>query len=130
MAAPDYKARFSEARTLLDYGYGICKLYQDENMDILPDAIVLGGVKESVSLQYESGFTFLSTDGSDVSNITKQIQINDQIQAPVTEGEVAGKAIYYLEGEEIGSVNLLFKESIKKAGFFDYFKKIMEGYLL
>ena len=52
MAAPDYKARFSEARTLLDYGYGICKLYQDENMDILPDAIVLGGVKESVSLQY------------------------------------------------------------------------------
>lgn len=130
MAAPDYKIRFSEARTLLDYGYGICKLYKDENMDILPDAVILGGVKENVPLRYESGFTFLSTDGSDLSSITKQIQINTEIYAPVTEGEIAGKAVYYLEGEEIGSINLLLKESVKKAGFFDYFKKIMENYLL
>ena len=33
MAAPDYKARFSEAVRLLDYGYANCSLYRDENKD-------------------------------------------------------------------------------------------------
>ena len=30
MAAPDYKARFSDARNLLNFGYAVCRLYEDK----------------------------------------------------------------------------------------------------
>ena len=36
MAAPDYKARFKDAVTLLNYGYGNCRLYKDETPPELP----------------------------------------------------------------------------------------------
>ena len=35
MGAPDYKARFKDARTLLSYGFNISDLYLDENTDPL-----------------------------------------------------------------------------------------------
>lgn len=130
MAAPDYKVRFSEAKTLLQYGYGICKLYRDENSDILPDVRILGGVKEEVPIRYEGEFSYLSTDGTDVSQIVKEFVLNDAVKAPVSEGDAAGKAVYYLNGKEIGSVPLLFKESVDRAGFLDYLKKVFQSYLI
>ena len=33
MGAPDYKVRFSDAASMLNYGFGICKLYVDENQN-------------------------------------------------------------------------------------------------
>lgn len=130
MAAPDYKIRFAEAKALFQYGYGVCKLYTDENSDILPDITILGGVKDSVAIRYERGFSYLSTDGSDVSGITKKFFFDEMKEAPVEEGNSAGKAVYFLNGEEIGSVDLLFAETVKKAGFWDCLKKIFESYLL
>ena len=35
MGAPDFKIRFSEARSLLEYGFAITKLYVDENNEKL-----------------------------------------------------------------------------------------------
>ncbi len=35
-------------------------------------------------------------------------------------GDVAGRAVYYLDGKEIGSVNLVFTEDIEKATYPDY----------
>ena len=130
MAAPDYKIRFAEAKSMLQYGYGICKLYHDENTDILPDAKIQGGVKEEASVRYEGEFSYLSTDGSDVSGITKEILLDSQIKAPVKEGDSAGKAVYYLNGNEIGSVKLLFAESVERAGFLDYLKKAFQSWLI
>jgi len=59
MAAPDYKVRFQDAVTLLNYGFAKCKIYRDENQDALPELVVNGGVADSVPIAYESGF-FLS----------------------------------------------------------------------
>lgn len=130
MAAPDYKVRFSEAKTLLTYGYNICKLYCDENTDILPDLIINGGVREETPVEYEKEFSYLSTDGADLSGITKEIQLNHQMEAPILKGDIVGQAVYYLNGTEIGTVNILCKEDVEKAGFLDYWKKIWFNYLL
>lgn len=130
MAAPDYKVRFAEAKSMLQYGYGVCRLYHDENTDILPDAVIKGGVKEEASVRYEGEFSYLSTDGSDVSGITKEIHLDSQIKAPVKEGDPAGKAVYYLNGNEIGSIELVFAESVERAGFIDYFKKAFQSWLI
>ncbi|MBO5277901.1 MAG: D-alanyl-D-alanine carboxypeptidase [Lachnospiraceae bacterium] len=130
MAAPDYKIRFAEAKSLLQYGYGICKLYHDENTDILPEVRIQGGVKDYASISYEGEFSYLSTDGTDVSGITKELVLEKGVKAPVQQGGTAGRAVYYLNGTEIGSVPLLFKESVEKAGFLDYLKKAFQSFLI
>ena len=46
------------------------------------------------------------------------------------EGDIAGKTVYYLNGKEIGSVNLLYAESVEKARFWDYLKKAFQSCLV
>ena len=57
MTAPDSKSRFEDAAALLNYGYSVSSLYQDDNSDLLPPVTVKGGVEESVPLAYASGFS-------------------------------------------------------------------------
>ncbi len=131
MAAPDYKVRFSEALTLLNYGYGLCKLYKDDNTDILPDISVNGGVEQSVSVEYEGSFSHLDTEGKDLSGITKEIVLPENgVTAPIKTGDVIGTAKYYLGDALIGEVNIVAKTDVEKAGFFDYFKKTLDKFAL
>ncbi|MFP3155056.1 D-alanyl-D-alanine carboxypeptidase [Lachnospiraceae bacterium ZAX-1] len=127
MAAPDYKIRFLDATALLSYGFAKCNVYTDENKDRLPELSVTRGVQEQVPLKYENLFRYLDTAGSDFSNITKEIQIPETAPAPIHENAVAGKAIYKLNGQEIGFINLLYATSIKEAYFKDYFMKVLKS---
>lgn len=130
MAAPDYKIRFQDATALLNYGFAKCQTYQDKNKDSLPDLMVRGGTGESVPLAYESGFSYLDISGADLSSITKELKLPESADAPVKKSSIAGKAVYKLKGKEIGSVNILFQKSIKKAVFKDYFKKALEAFFI
>lgn len=130
MAAPDHKIRFKDATTLLNYGFGKCQVYQDENTDKLPSLAVKGGVKDSSPLAYASGFSYLDVAGSDLSSITKELDLPESADAPVKKGQTAGKAVYKLNGKEIGSVEILFEEDVEKALFKDYFLKTLGQFLL
>lgn len=130
MAAPDYKVRFSEAKAMLTYGYGVCRLFTDENQEKLPLMFVENGVQEIVSLRYQGEFSYLSTDGTDVTQIEKRLELPNSCKAPAIEGEVAGRAVYYLNEVEIGSVDILYNENIERAGYWDYFRKMLEIYFI
>lgn len=131
MAAPDYKIRFAEAMTLFNYGYGLCKLYKDDNTDILPDVSVHGGVSESVSVVYEGSFSYLDTEGNDLSGITKEIELPEGgVRAPVAEGDTIGIARYYLGDTLLGEVDIIAKTAVKRAGFMDYLKKTLNKFAL
>ena len=129
MAAPDHKVRFQDATTLLNYGFGKCQVYRDENQDKLPGLAVQGGVEDQVPLVYESGFSWLDVTGSDLSAITKELILPEAADAPVKKGQTAGKVVYKLNKQEIGSVNILFQKGVKKALFKDYFLKTLEQFL-
>lgn len=130
MAAPDHKVRFQDATALLNYGFGKCQVYKDENKDKLPSLAIQGGVEDSSPLAYESGFTYLDVAGSDLSAVTKELDLPESADAPVKKGEPAGKAVYKLNGKEIGSVSILYEKDVKEALFKDYFLKILEEFLL
>lgn len=129
MAAPDYKIRFQDAATLLTYGFGKCKVYEDTNKDILPPLTVTGGTKELVALHYADSFRYLDTKGQNLASITKEIQLPESTAAPITAQKIAGKAVYKLDGKEIGSIDLLYGDSVPEAHFRDYFLKAL-GFLL
>ena len=125
MGAEDSKARFKDAVTLLNYGFGKCQMYTDENMPSLDPISVTGGIQESISLEYEKKFTYLDTTGANLNAVTSRLQIPDKVNAPVKKGDTVGQRIYYLDEKEIGSVNLPAEETVKKAGFFDYLRKAL-----
>lgn len=120
MAAPDFKVRFKDASSLLNYGFSCCKVYQDKNKDSIPNLTVTKGITNVVPLHYEKDFAYLNTSGDDVSKIKKVLELPESVTAPIKENDIAGKAVYKLGNKEIGSVNILFSNSIAKASYRDY----------
>ena len=130
MGAPDNNNRVKDAQTLLTYGFNICNLYIDANSEDLAPIKVEGGVRDDVELSFFSEFRYLDTVGNDLSKVEKVLELPESVEAPAKEGSQAGRARYYLNGTEIGSVPILFAESVEKAGYTDYLKKIWRIFLL
>ena len=124
MGAPDAKVRFKDAAALLDYGFGNCDLYLDENR-INPDPVpIKGGVKAEVACRYTGEFRYLDTEGKNLSQIEKKIVYMKNLQAPVKKGDIVGEAQYLLDGKVVGKTDIVAAKSVKKAGLWDYIKHI------
>ncbi|MCI9149595.1 MAG: D-alanyl-D-alanine carboxypeptidase [Lachnospiraceae bacterium] len=130
MAAPDPKIRFKDAEALLNYGFGKCQVYEDANQDALPSLPVEQGCEKLVSIRYQGPFRYLDITGQDLSSVTKELQLPESVTAPIQEGAAAGKAVYKLNGTEVGSVDILYESSVEKAGFQDYFMEALGAFLL
>ena len=129
MAAPDYKVRFSDAAALLNYGFAHCRIYTDENLDQLPPLPLKKGISDEVTLRYRSPFQYVVTDGSDLSGITKELELSEFAEAPFAAGDPVGRAVYRLNGKEIGTVDILSNEDVAAAVYKDYFIKSIQLYL-
>ncbi len=130
MGAEEPKKRFQDAQTLLAYGFGVSDIYIDENKDMLPPNLVEGGVVDTVQLKYEGEFRYLDVTGRRLEDIEKTIQMDEPLTAPLTEGQIVGKATYTLDGQEIGSVNILSAEEVREAKYLDYLLKSFQHFLL
>ena len=97
---------------------------------MLPQIAVEGGISEQVAVKYQGEFRYLDVKGSDLSSVKKVLELPEKVQAPIVEGSEAGKAKYFLNGSEIGSVPIVFAESMEKAVYFDYLRKIFSLFLL
>lgn len=129
MAAPDFKIRFADAASLLNYGFSKCRIYSDENTDTLSPLPLKKGTSDEVTLCYRSPFQYVVTDGSDLSGITKELDLPEFAEAPVTSGDVIGRAVYKLGDRELGAVDILCSEDVAAAVYKDYFMESVRMYL-
>lgn len=125
MAAPDYKARLKDAAALLDYGFARCSLYVDEEGVKLPKLPVRKGKKEEVSLSCQGIFRYLDTDGRDFSEVKKEMKIPQKTEAPVQKGAKAGEIIYSAGGKEFGRMEIVYGETVERAGYSDSLGKVI-----
>ncbi len=130
MAAPDYKVRFQDAITLLNYGFSVCNIYVDENGKSAGQVEVRGGVEKQAVLGFEGPFRYVDIAGNNVSGIEKQIHLPEYIQAPVEKGQIVGEAVYSLNGQKVGSVPIVAANGVEKAKFVDYLKEGISYFLL
>lgn len=128
MGAPDYKIRFSEAATLLNYGFSIVDMYKDDNKDVDGVENIRNGVKDKLKIKAENGFTYICGKDENSNDITKQISMSSGLKAPVKKGDVVGEIIYYIGEKEIGRINICANENIREAGYVDYLKKMWYKY--
>lgn len=124
MGCPNYKDRFTEAQSLLQFGYTTCKLYQDENPPELMPILVKGEIDKQVPAVYKEKFSWLFVSGEDFSNIEKMLTTNE-LTAPIEKGEQIGTVTYRLNGKELGSIGIYAGESVREAKFFDYLLNIV-----
>ena len=130
MGAPDYKVRFSEAVTLLNYGYSVVSMYSDKNDEINREIKISGGVKKTVKIEPEKEFVYICGKDEMINNITKKVKLEKKVKAPAKSGSVVGKTEYYIGDNMIGEVNICLIENVRKAGYVDYLKKMWYKYIM
>ena len=126
MAAPDYKVRFKDAASMLNYGFSRCSLYIDEKMQPLPEVPVKKGKEKIVPLVYEKQFQYLNTDGETIGKVEKKLRIHREVKAPLKKGSQAGEMIYSADGKELGRVRILYARTIGQATYLDCVKELLK----
>ncbi len=129
MCAPEPKVRFKEAASLLDYGFANCTLFKDDNKDLMLDPIdVKNGIEDTVEGIVKQPFSYVCLVGKDPKAIKKEVSIMESLEAPVDKEQQIGKVTYTLDGEVIGEVPIVAKNSVRKATFTDSYLNILKRY--
>ena len=129
MRGPTSEKRFSEAKKLLDYGFANYKYTKTSTAgEFLQTTDVQKGTSNSVNLSYESdsGALIKNTDNQ---NITSEVTLNENISAPIKKGDVLGNVKFYLNDEEIASVNLVAEDDVEKITVMNLFGMISEFWI-
>lgn len=126
MKAPSTKVRFAEAQKLLDYGFNN---YEYKSLakkgTTLKQATVTKGVQECTDLILEDDVGLLLKKGQD-KEIEQTVNIEENISAPIHEGQKFGEVVFTLEGKEIGRTNIIANKTINKKTFFSILSHIYE----
>ena len=126
MAEPDAKSRTKDAIKLLNYGFGRCNSYQDDNvLDEPIYAEVKKGKEDKVTGMCEEKFQYVDFDNTDFSQIRKEVKM-EKLNAPVEKGDEIGKVSYFLNDNLIGEVPVLAETSVGKMKFTDAVSEILE----
>lgn len=129
MRAPTTKDRFSDAKTLLDYGFTNYKFAKTATKnETVTECEVSKGANNSLELVYEkdSGILVKKSNSTDV---TQEIVLNENISAPIQKGEVLGTVHFYLGNELLDSVNLLAKNDVKKLSIISIFSSLTDKWI-
>lgn len=120
MKAPTSKVRFNEAQKLLDYGFSNYS-YKElaKRGDIVQSVFVEKGIENMVQAVYEKDAGKLIKKGQG-NKIEQSIEMNDNIMAPIHQGDVLGKVIFSESGNTIETVNLVADKDIAKIRTMEY----------
>lgn len=128
MKAPTAATRFSNATSLLDYGFNnfTYKSFGTQGESV-KSVNVTKGISQKVNVVYETSPSFLIKKGEE-SNITYEISLNDNVQAPVSQGQLLGTIKYSLNGVELETVNLVAENSVAKINLLNMMKNILNDW--
>ena len=129
MKAPSTKVRFAEASKLLDYGFSkfSFKNFGNKN-DVIQNVNVSKGVKNTVNAILEDNAGTLIEKGKE-NQITQNITINDNIQAPLKKGDKIGEVTFTLDGQTLATTNLVVENNIDKITPFTTCKQIIYSWV-
>ncbi len=65
---------------------------------------------------------------SNLSEIKQELELNQNIEAPISQNQVLGKVNFYVDNELISSVNLIAENEIEKITTFNLLKQITKSW--
>ena len=127
MGAPTRDIRNEAAKKLLDHGFANYAVYRDIGQRA-SDIKVMGGVEDACATAHQ-GFSALLSKG-EASKVSKEIEIDEYVKAPVKAGDIVGKVRYSVDGKMIGSVDVVCIAEIEKIGFFKLLGRMLASFSL
>lgn len=129
MAAPTSKDRFSDASKMLNFGFNTYKVTTFRKTgDSLGFCDVKKGKENKAEMLYNTGFGYLSKK-NETKEIEEKIIINKDIIAPLSKGDIIGKAEFYQDGKLLGSSDIISASGIEKKSLSDAFKDTFDKFL-
>ena len=122
MGAQTRDIRNAEAKKLLDWGFAGYEVYSVPEEPLQP-LQVLGGVRNLCKID-RSGFTCVLPKGG-ASSLEIEVELPDQLQAPVSEGQSIGCVRYRYGGHLLGQVEIIAAETVEKIGFGGLFVRML-----
>ena len=119
--------RFNAARTLLDYGFANYEAVQPPSIqEQLTPVKVLGGVERQVEVQFVPPMPVVVEKGGG-SSITQEIQLAEDVHAPVEQGEVLGSVTVLVEGTPVSRYDLTAASGVERMTFLKGLETLWEA---
>ncbi|MBE5943919.1 MAG: D-alanyl-D-alanine carboxypeptidase [Lachnospiraceae bacterium] len=114
MGADTKEIRNSEAAKLLDYGFSLCEIYEDNQ--VLTDELtftVEGGTK-NITVYNSAKKKVIPIINGSVDKVEKKIVPYNNLKAPIYEGDIIGVVQYSIDGKVIDEEFIYSGENIEK----------------
>ncbi|KOR88682.1 D-alanyl-D-alanine carboxypeptidase family protein [Paenibacillus solani] len=124
MGAPDTKTRNQEVSRMFDYAfaqYTMRSIYKPG--EVLGIVKVQKGMESQISIQADKDYNVLVKKGVKDPDIRHEIQMETNVKAPVSVGQVVGKLSVYQGDRLVKEFELTSPVEVKKAGFWKLFKR-------
>lgn len=118
--------RFNGAKKLLDYGFANYEYASIAPKLEVNEVLVKSGVTPKIKIAAKENFGALLKK-SETTAVTQQINIKQNLTAPIKKDEPIGTADFYLNEEMIGQVEIVATESVDKMTFLTAFLWILHG---
>ena len=116
LGADSGKERFRDAATLLDYGFANFESKELGLEEELAPIMVEGGMEDEVSISCE-GVTGLTVPKGEGKGITQTVDIPESLTAPVRKGDIVGRVVFTLNGEELASFDVTANDDVEEKSF-------------
>lgn len=124
MNADTITERNNQARALLDFGFSSYALYKYEQ-GVLESCPVLFGKEDTVALRSMPFCAVVKR--SELNKIELVFELPENVTAPVSEGERVGGISFKLDGESIGSTDVVAVSTVERISFFGIFLRILKN---
>ncbi len=118
--------RFSESKTLYEYGFNNFSIKNISNTgDIITEVDVNNATYDtkSLNLAFSSSINVLVNNSDKNTNYTPEIKLNSDISAPITQGDILGKATYSIDGIQYES-DLVATHNVEKSNLYQFILEI------
>jgi len=129
LGAENGKARFAETSKLLNYGF-----LNFENKLVVSKSFtddlsieVIGGEQKNAYIEPEKEIYLLLKKNSN-DEISTEIKLSENVKAPIKKGENLGEILIVKNNEIIQTVNLVSKNDIESASYFDILQNISNNW--
>lgn len=121
--------RFSETRTLLDYGFSNLENYNvSKKGDFVEKINIKKGIKKQVDVVHKDDIN-LTIMKKDRNNVQKNIRMFDNIVAPIEKGKKLGTIEYKVCDNVVLHKDIVAKEDVPKASFIRLFFRAILNWL-
>lgn len=121
---PSYRTyKWKDTRKLMEYGINnFFPRTVFSTIEDYKDVRVKDGMEESASTCIKGDLSLILCEADDVRVV---YELEDYIDAPVSAGDVVGKAIIYVNGQRMGSFPITAAAAVERANYMWYLKRLL-----